>query len=69
MQYKVALEMIQEVVQPKGDDEEPILDGDKEEEEVLEKRDAKMSADDILRNKKRRDQGDQTKRNSPKRGR
>ena len=69
MQYKVALEMIQEVVQPKDDDEKPILDGDKEEEEVVEKRDAKMSADDILRDRKRRDQGDQTKRNPSNRGR
>ena len=47
MQYKVALEMIQEVVQPKDDDEKPILDGDKEEEEVVEKRDARTSADDF----------------------
>lgn len=69
MQYKVALEMIQEVVQPKDDDEKPILDGDKEEEEVVQKRDIQLSADDVLRDRKKRDQGGQTKRNSPKRGR
>ncbi|MDE3257138.1 MAG: hypothetical protein OYM47_04820 [Gemmatimonadota bacterium] len=69
MQYKVALEMIQEVVQPEEDDEEPILDGDKEKEEVVEKRDAQLSADDFQTDRKRRDQGDQTKSNSPKRGR
>lgn len=69
MQYKVALEMIQEVVQPKDDDEEPILDGDKEEEEVVEKRDARMSVDDFAIARKRREKGDQAKRNSPKRRR
>ena len=71
MQYKVALEMIQEVVERKDDDndEKTFEEGDDEEEEVVEKRDAKMSADDILRDSERRDQGDQAKRNSPKRGR
>ena len=53
MQYRVALEMIQEVVQRKGDDEKTTEDGDKEEEEVVEKSDAKMFADDFLRRGKR----------------
>lgn len=57
MQYKVALEMIQEVVQPKDDDKKPILDGDKEEEEVVEKRDARMSADDFPIERRRRENG------------
>lgn len=70
MQYKVALEMIQEVVERKDADdvEKTIVEVDKE-EEVTASRDGKMSADDFLRDRKRRDQGDRTKRNSPKRGR
>ena len=53
MHYKIALEMIQEVVQRKDDDEETTVDGGKEEEEVVEKRDAKLTADEFLRERKR----------------
>lgn len=53
MQYKIALEMIQEVVQRKDDDEQTTADGDKEEEEVVEKPDVKLIADEILRESKR----------------
>ncbi|MDE3257140.1 MAG: hypothetical protein OYM47_04835 [Gemmatimonadota bacterium] len=57
MQYKVALEMIQEVVQRKDDDEQTTVDSDKEKEAVVKKRDAQFSVDDFLRDGKRRDQG------------
>ena len=53
MQYKIALEMIQEVVQRKDDDAKTTGDGDREAEEVVEKPDAKISADDFLRERKR----------------
>lgn len=71
MQYKVALEMIQEIVERKDDDndEKTFEEGDEKEGEVVEKRDAKMPVDDFAIARKRREKGDQTKRNSPKRGR
>ncbi len=53
MHYKIALEMIQQVVQRKDDDEQTTVDGGKEEEEVVEKRDVKLIADEILRESKR----------------
>lgn len=53
MQYKIALKMIQEVVQRKDDDEKTTVDGDKEKEKVVEKSHAKMSADDFLKQGKR----------------
>ena len=71
MRHKIAIEMIQEVVQRKDDDndEKTFEEGDEDEGEVVVKPDAEMSASDFLRDRKRRGQGDRTKRNSPKRGR
>ncbi len=55
MQYKIALKMIQDVVQRKDDanDEETFVDGGRDVEEVVEKPDAKIFADDFLRDRKR----------------
>lgn len=70
MRHKIAIEMIQEVVQRKDDDDEQTtVDTYKEKEPVVKKRDARMSVDDFAIARKRREKGDQAKRNSPKRRR